>query len=75
MWHICIVKNTKNVEKIQERDLRIVLNDYQSDYKTLLETSRREMMYISRLKKLVCFVYKCLNNTGPGLANDLFNKK
>ena len=75
VWHICSVKNTKKVEKIQERGLRIVWNDYQSDYKTLLEISGRELMYISRLKKLACFVYKCFNNTGPGLTNDLFNKK
>ena len=32
-------------------------------------------MYISRLKKLVCFVYKSYNNTGLGLTNDIFNKK
>ena len=42
--HICSVKNTKKVEKIQERDLWIVWNDYQSDYKTLLEISGRELM-------------------------------
>ena len=52
-----------------------VWNDYQSYYKALLQISGRELMYISRLKKLACFVYTCLNNTGPGLTNDLFNKK
>ena len=75
VWHLCSVKNTTKVEKIRERGLRIVWNDYQSDYKTLLEISGRELVYISRLKTLACFVYKCLNNTGPGLTNDLFNKK
>ena len=62
VWHICSVKSTKKVETIQERGLRIVLNDYQSDYKTLLEISGRELMCISRLKKLASFVYKCLNS-------------
>ena len=32
-------------------------------------------MYISRLKTLACFVYKSYNYTGPGLTNDIFNKK
>ena len=32
-------------------------------------------MYISRLKKLAMFVYKSYNDTGPGLTNDIFNKK
>ena len=72
MWHICSIKNTQKVEKIQERGLRIILN-YQSDYKALLESSGRESMYISRLKKLAFFVYKSYNNTGPGLTNNIFN--
>ena len=75
VWHICSIKNTQKAEKIQERGLRIILNDYQSDYKTLLESSGRELMYISRLKKLAMFVYKSYNNTVPGLTNDIFNKK
>ena len=32
-------------------------------------------MYISRHKKLACFVYKSYNNTGPGLTNDIINNK
>ena len=51
-WPICSIKNTQKVEKIQDRGLRIVLNDYQSDYKTLLEISGREVMHISRRKSL-----------------------
>ena len=39
LWHICSSKNTQKVEKMQH-------------YKTLLETSVRELMYISRLKSL-----------------------
>ena len=58
VWHICNTKNRQKNEKIQERAVRIILNDYQSDYKALLEASGRELMYISRLKKLACFVYK-----------------
>ena len=73
--HICSIKNTQYVEKFQGRGLRIILNDYQSNYKALLESSGRELMYISRLKKPACFVYKSYDNTGPGLTNDIFIKK
>ena len=75
VWHICSIKNTQKVEKIHERGLHIILNDYQSDYKAVLESSGRELMYISRLKKLAMFVYKSYNNTSLGLTNDIFNKK
>ena len=75
-WTVCLtVIAVINQYHVQERGLRIILNDYQSDYKALLESSGRELMYISRLKKLACFVYKSCNNTGPGFTNDIFNKK
>ena len=69
VWHICGIKHTQKLNNIQERGLRIILNDYQSDNKALKESSVRELMYISRLKQLACFVYKSYNNTGPGLTS------
>ena len=60
---------------MQDRSLRITLNDYQFDYKTLLESSGQELTYISRRKGLVYFVYKAFDNTGPDLTNGVFNKK
>ena len=36
IWHHCSVPNTKKSEKIQERALRYVTNDYKSEYRSLL---------------------------------------
>ena len=35
IWHFCSESNTAKIEKIQERALRLVLEDYISDYSTL----------------------------------------
>ena len=35
IWHFCSKSNTAKIEKIQERALRLVLDDYISDYSTL----------------------------------------
>ena len=32
VWHFCSAKSVKRIEKIQERALRILYNDYSSDY-------------------------------------------
>ena len=37
IWHFCSESNTAKIEKIQERALRLVLDDYISDYSTLLK--------------------------------------
>ena len=36
-WHVCSESNTAKIEKIQERVLGLVLDDYISDYSTLIK--------------------------------------
>ena len=35
-WHFCSEKNTKKIEKIQERALRFIYEDYENTYEHLL---------------------------------------
>jgi hypothetical protein len=35
-WHFCTEKNSKKLEKVQERALRFVYEDYNSSYEELL---------------------------------------
>ena len=37
MWHFCGKTNNQKLEKIQERALRILYNDYTSTYNELLD--------------------------------------
>ena len=39
IWQFCSESNTAKIEKIQERALRLVLDDYILDYSTLLKKS------------------------------------
>ena len=36
VWHFCLAKSVK---KIQERELRILYNDFSSDYESILNKS------------------------------------
>ena len=39
IWHFCSAKSVKKIGKIQRRALRILYNDFGSDYKTFLDKS------------------------------------
>ena len=61
VWHNCGVTNSRKLEKIQERGLRFVFNDFISSYNVLLENFNKDLLYIGHLKSLAGEVYKTTN--------------
>jgi hypothetical protein len=51
-WHFCTDKNSKKLEKVQERALRFVYDDYTSSYINLLEKALVPSLQIRRNRKL-----------------------
>ena len=41
VWYFSTCESIRKIEKIQKRCLRIVINDYESDYDILLKTLRK----------------------------------
>ena len=39
-WHFCSEKNTKKIEKIQERARRFIYEDYENTYENSLKKSK-----------------------------------
>ena len=66
---------TKNRKKIQLRCLRIVYNDYSSDYQTLLKLSQNPAMEIKRLKDLALEIFKTMNDLNPSFMKNIFSAK
>ncbi len=62
VWHFCSIENTRKLEKIQERALRFVYNDFTSTYSELLSRGDFDMLYLKRLKFMAVEVYKMLTN-------------
>ena len=52
IWHFCSESNTAKIEKIQERTLRLVLDDRISDYPTLLAKSAIDPLKTKQIKML-----------------------
>ena len=46
VWHFSTCESNRKIEKIQKRYLRIVLDDYDSDYDVLLRKSGKVTMEI-----------------------------
>ena len=57
VWHFCGVTNNNKLEKIQERSLRILFNDYESDVHDLLDSIGGQTLALRRLKYMLLEVY------------------
>ena len=68
VWHFCSKNSLNKIENIQERALRFLLNNYESDYKTLLKKINKCTMEVRRLRTLARSIKekdKQLKNTKP----------
>ena len=72
IWHFCSESNTAKIEKIQERTLRLVLDDYISDYSTLLKKSGIDALKTKQIKTLATTIYKAINSIGPKYMKEVF---
>ena len=73
VWHLC--QSIRIIDKIQKRCLRIVLDDYDSDYDVLLRKSGKVTMEIKRLRVLTMEIFETVNNLNPNNMKDIFTPK
>ena len=62
------------IENIQKRALRFLLNDYSSNYETLLKKAGKCTMEVKRLRTLTLEIYKAFNENSPSFIKDYFEK-
>ena len=65
MWHFCSAKSVKELEKTQERALRILYNDLSNDNESILNKSGKSTVEVKRLRTLELEVFKTVNNMNP----------
>ena len=64
-WHFCTDKNSRKLEKVQERALRFVYDDYTSSYINLLEKVQVSSLQIRRIRTMALETYKIVNKSAP----------
>ena len=75
VWHFCGEVNTQKMEKIQERALRFIYEDYNSPYETLLNRSGLPTLKIRRLRTMATEVFKILSKQSPSYLHDIIKFK
>ena len=62
----------KRINKIRERSLSLILNDYKSSFDSLLSTLNEKTIHQRYINVLLTEVYKYLNGYSPDLMNEVF---
>ena len=75
VWHFCGKTNNQKLEKIQERALRILYDDYTSTYDELIDKAGTNTLLINRLRLMALTVFKSIKSLNPPCLNDIFSKK
>ena len=74
VWMNCSNESRRKIERIRERSLPLLYNDYESDYNSLLHKADISKMEIKRLRTLVIEVFKTLNDLNPTYMKEIFVK-
>ena len=75
VWHFCLCQSSQKIEKIQKRCLRLVLDDYESDYGNLIKKNRSTTMEIKRLGTLATENFKTITHIKPSYMKNIFTPK
>ena len=75
VWHFCGQVDNNKLEKLQERSLLIIHNDYEPFLETLLKWSKQESLLTKRLKIMILEVFKTVNKLNPSCLHDLFTMR
>ena len=70
-----VIKSNHLINKLQERALRAIYNDYGSSFSELLEVSNKSTIHIKNMKVLMTEIHTFLNDLSPPIMNDIFQKQ
>ena len=74
-WHFCNKTCTRKLEKIQERALRFIYEDYSASYEELLQRINLPSLHIRRMRLLAFETFKILHDLSPDCLSDLVKFK
>ena len=75
IWHFCSKQNTIKLERLQERGLRFVYNDYVSSYTDLLFRAGLPTLELGRLRNIATEMYKAINGHSPSYICNLIKER
>ena len=74
-WHFCSKENINRMEKIQERALRFVYEDYSSSYNELLSKIKLPILHVRRMRTMAIETFNIVNKLSPPVLHDLLQRR
>ena len=71
VWHFCGIGDNHKIERINERSLRYIYDDYEHDYFEIIHSKNEPTMYVRRLRKMCSEIWKTLHGTNAKYMIDL----
>ena len=72
VWMFCNRTINARINRIHERSLRIVYNDYVSTFNQLLKIDKSFTIHHRNIQSLAIEIYKVINNISPEIMKDIF---
>ena len=74
LLHFCKSSDTRKLEKLQERGLRAVFRDYNTNYEQLLKRADLPTLFNRRLQDVCTLMYKVKHKLCPSYISNIFNE-
>ena len=75
VWMFCLRTLKNMINKLHERSLRIILNDYSSNFNMLLENNNDISNHHRNIQALLIEVFKMKNELAPPIMESILNKR
>ena len=75
VWHFCGKVEIHKLEKLQERCIRFIYNDYTTEYFEILKNNKCKTLYAKRISAMCCEIYKTKNKLNAGYMSDLLSNR
>ena len=74
VWYFTTTNQLQKIEKIQQRALRFITDDYVSNYETILRDTEMTTMRARQMQNLCIEIYKTLSNLNLEYMHELFER-
>ena len=75
VWHFCGKGDIHKIERIHERAIRFMSDDYTSEYAELLLNANESTLYLKRVRIIAQEVFKTINNLNPGYTREILRDR
>ena len=73
VWHFCTASDSRKLERLQERALRLVYNTTTESYDALQERAKLTTLQNRRLQDILIFLFKVKNKLTTNQIANIFN--